>query len=90
MAVHGDDFTVLGYPDDLEWLRIEMGKRFALKRRGIIGPSNGDTKSIKILNRIVEWTENGILYEPDQPHAELLVRDMGLKNESRSISTPGV
>ena len=90
VAVHGDDFTVLGYHDDLEWLKSVMDTKFAVKCRGIVGPSAGDSKSIKILNRVMEWTSEGIMYEPDQRHAELLVRDLGLNEKSKSVVTPGI
>ena len=90
VAVHGDDFTVLGYIDDLDWFNKEMNTKFEVKCRGIIGPAPGDLKSIKILNRIIEWDNDGIQYEPDQRHAEILIREMGLLPSSKSVITPGV
>ena len=48
-----------------------------------------DDKSIRILNRVVEWTSSGISYEADQRHAEIIVKQLGLEKESRSLSTPG-
>jgi len=44
---------------------------------------------VRILNRIVTWTENGIEYEPDQRHAEVITHELGLKGEV-SVVTPGV
>ena len=41
------------------------------------------------MNRIVEWKEDGIHYEADQRHAEIIVAQMGLNDESRSANTPG-
>ena len=57
--------------------------------RGRIGPEEGDDKSIRILNRVVEWTEGGIKYEADQRHAEIIIRELGLNGESNSVGTPG-
>ena len=37
-----------------------MEKRFEYKHRGRIGPGEQDEKSIRILNRVVEWTEEGM------------------------------
>ena len=59
------------------------------KFRGRLGPEKEDDKSIRILNRIVEWTEAGIRYEADQRHAELIVKEMGFKDGSKSVTTPG-
>ena len=45
---------------------------------------------MRVLNRIVEWTPKGITYEADQRHAEIICRDLGLKEKSKGVSTPGV
>ena len=37
---------------------------------------------------MVTWTEQGIEYEADQIHAELIIRSLGLE-DSKQISTPG-
>ena len=55
VAVHCDDFTVLGHRKDLDWFRSEIAGRYAVKFRGRLGPGPNDDKSIRILNRIVEW-----------------------------------
>ena len=61
-----------------------------MKYRGRLGPQKGDAKSIIILNRLIEWTNNGIRYEADQRHAELIVSQMGLERESKSVATPSL
>ncbi len=35
-------------------------------------------------------TENGLEYEADQRHAEILMRDMGIDESSKGVVTPGV
>ena len=90
VVVHGDDFTVLAAEDNLNWFREQIQNRFEVKFRGRIGPSEKDSKSIRILNRVVQWTEKGIEYEADQRHAELIIQDMCLKKESNGAVTPGV
>ena len=77
LVVHGDDFTVLGHTGALDWFKSELGKLYVLKHRGRIGPARQDTKSMSILNRVVEWTDEGIWYEPDQRHVELILKDLG-------------
>ena len=89
VVVHGDDFTVLGYGKDLDWFRGMIQGTFEVKFRGRIGPADEDQKSIRVLNRVIEWTQEGIQLEPDQRHAEIIIRDLGLV-QSKPVSTPGV
>ena len=56
LAVHGDDFTVLGPESRLNWFREQIAKKFEVKLRG----RDNDDKSIRLLNRVFEWNENGI------------------------------
>ena len=65
-VVHGDDFTVLGYAKDLDWFRQQISDKCTVKFRGRIGRQQADSKAIRILNRILDWTEEGIVYEADQ------------------------
>ena len=89
-AVHGDDFTVLGSAEDLNWFRKKISDKFEVKFRGRIGPNSTDDKAIRLLNRVFEWTPEGIFIEADQRHAELIVKDMGLALNSKGMSTPGI
>ena len=66
IVVHGDDFTILGQETQLDWFRKQIVERFEVKFRGRLGPSAMDDKSIRILNRVVTWTKEGIEYEADQ------------------------
>ena len=87
-VVHGDDFTYLGYEEDLQWIIDKMKQTFEIKIRGILGPQPGDQKVIRILNRIVTWRDNEIWYECDPRHSEIIVRDLGLANSTSVISSP--
>ena len=66
-----------------------MAKHFEIKIRGILGPDRQDAKELRILNRIVRWTHEGIEYEADQRHAEIIVKEMGLETAS-SVNSPGI
>ncbi len=44
---------------------------------------------MRILNRIIRWTEAGLRIEADPRHVEILVEEMGL-NEANPVKTPGV
>ena len=54
-----------------------------------MGPQDKDDKSVRLLNRVIEWTDEGIKYEADQRHGELIIKDMGFEGNSNSVSTPG-
>ena len=58
--------------------------------RGRLGPDKHDDKIIRILNKCITWTKDGIQYESDPRHAELLLRELGIPIDGkRSITTPG-
>ena len=76
VAVYGDDFVVLGNRLDLDWLRDSLRKQFEIKANRI-GPADDDAKTLKVLNRVVTWSDEGITIEGDQRHAEL-IRDSGI------------
>jgi len=88
-VIHGDDFTMLGWEKDLDWFRKQIVKTFEVKMRGRMGRDAGDDKHMRILNRIVTWTNEGIEYEPDQRHAEIIIKMMGLDKSEKSVITPG-
>jgi len=90
VVVHGDDFTVLGQETQLDWFRKQIAEKFEVKFRGSLGPSDTDDKSIRILNRVVTWTKEGIEYEADQRHAEIIVEHLGLSKHSKPVGTPSV
>ena len=55
-----------------------------------MGPGEDGDKSIRIRNRIVQWKGDTIVYEPDQRHAELIVKHLGLgSSKANASSVPG-
>ena len=66
VVIHGDDFALLGSSVALDWFRDRIQGKFEAKFRGRLGPDNGDDKAVRILNRHVTWTNEGIRYEADQ------------------------
>ena len=87
-VVHGDEFTVLGWGSQLDWFWKKIKTKSLSKHRGRLGPEPSDLKSIRILNRIVEWGSEGILYEVDQRHVAICVQEMGIEESSREVTTP--
>ena len=43
-----------------------------------MGPDKEDNKEIKILNRIIRYTQSGIELEAELRHSELIVAQLGL------------
>ena len=72
-----------------EYAASAMSREFEVKLRGKLGPEDGDDKAIRIVNRIVEWTEEGINYEADPRHAEIIVQQLGLGGKAATVTTPG-
>ena len=91
IVVHGDDFVALGRSADLDWYEKEMEKRFESGDRSILGRDKNDSQEARILNRVVRLTEDGVRFEADPRHVELLARALGLQGCSEASSaTPGV
>ena len=88
-VVHGDDFTFAGEEEELRKCTEMMKAEYEVKVRGLLGPDKDDDKSITILNRCVEWTPQGIRYEADPRHVEILVKQLDLAN-TKPVTTPGV
>jgi hypothetical protein len=89
LVVHGDDFTALGWESQLDWYRGQVTNKFEAKVKGRIGPARNDLKSTRVLNRLVQWTREGIEYEAYQRHAEIIIQELGLQEGSKSVNTPG-
>ncbi len=62
-------------------MEIKLKERLA---RGKVGAS------VRVLNRIVTVTDDGLEYETDQRHAEILMRDMGIDESSEGVVISGV
>ena len=88
VVVHGDDFTMLGQDEHLRWLKEKFAAKFKIKVRGILGPDESDDKEISLLNRAVSWNDQGITYEADQRHPEILLKLLNYENV-KGVATPG-
>ena len=89
VVVHGDDFTAVGSPNALNKFEEGMQKSFECKQKGRLGLRPEDCKEMRVLNRIVRVTDNGLLYEADPRHAEMLIKAFDL-GEAKSVVTPGI
>ena len=89
--VHGDDFTVVGSYDKLQWLIKELKKAWTIEVRGILARPGSRLPNvchkISVLNRLVSWTEHGIELEADPRHVELVLEQLGLE-KAAPVTTP--
>ena len=89
VVVHGDDFTAVGTPESLDKYETGMQQTFECKLKGRLGVEPDDCKEMRVLNRIVRITDQGLMYEADPRHAEMLIKAFKLEG-AKSVVTPGV
>ena len=87
VTVHGDDFAIAGPLASIQWFQTKMKTKYEIKSE-ILGPEKCCSDEIRILGRVLRWTRRGIEYEPDQRHAELMVKELGLE-KAKPVKTPG-
>ena len=85
LTVHGDDFTSAGCERSLKWLDAQLKARYEIKT-DFLGPKPEHSKQLRVLNRVITWDETGIVYEPDQRHAEIIINAMDVQ---KAVATPG-
>ena len=81
---HGDDFVLTGPIKRLKEFKNEMKSVYPIKAKII---SFGSLESIKTLNRRLHWGKEGIVYQHDPRHIDVLVRELGLEN-GNTVQTP--
>ena len=72
----------------MDWFWNRIIAKLLSKHRGRFGPGPSDLKAIRILNWIVEGSAEGIYYEGDRRHVEICLREMGISDASREVTTP--
>ncbi len=65
----------------MDWLRGVAQQRLEAKFKERLARVNVGA-SVRILKRIVPVTDEGLEYEADQRHSEILMRDMGIEESS--------
>ena len=86
-TVHGDDFTSTGTAANLKWLEVRLKEAFEMTME-VFGPQAHQCQQVRILNRVMTWTPEGIQYEADQRHAEIIIGELGLEG-AKALTTPG-
>eukprot|EP00969_Alexandrium_andersonii_P330402 14602456-Alexandrium_andersonii.AAC.1 len=66
-----------------------MEERCTCKVEGKLGGGPQDLKEVRLLNRIIRWTEEGLRYEANPQRAEQLLRDpLAPGTGARQVSFP--
>ena len=89
MAVHGDDFVVCGFDEDLRWAAEYIGSCFDVKVRAVLGEGRDDDKEVTVLGRTVRWCAWGLAYEADEKHRRVLLDWFGLDEGSKALEHNG-
>ena len=87
-VVHGDDFTFLGYPDELEIMKKRMSEWYDIKVRGELSGTPGSQEVVTLLNRTITWRGGVLEYRADDKHRELTMKALGLDEDSKSLASP--
>ena len=87
VVVHGDDFTVLGWEHQLNWLLEQIIGVYEIKQSRI-RPTPADKNAVRILNRVLQWTDFGLEWEAAQRHSQLITRHCNLGGKSKAVGTP--
>ena len=61
------------------WCKKLFEAKFEITAK-ILGPEQGQESEIRVLNRIIRWEAAGVVYEPDQRHVEMIIRELGLES----------
>ena len=88
IMVHGDDFVAVGCEESLKATRKTLNDKYKIKVE-TLGGEPGDAKEIRVLNKVLRYTGEGVELEADPRHSELVIRQLGLEGAKPS-STPGV
>ena len=87
IMVHGDDFVAVGKGRDLTNARDTLEGKYKIKVE-VLGDGEECKQEVRILNKIVRYTDTGIEMEADPRHAEIVVRELGLEN-AKASKVPG-
>lgn len=87
VMVHGDDFVAVGSEKILAETRKTLESKYKLKVE-TLGGGDDCTKEVRILNKVLRWTDSGLELQADPRDAELVVKELGLEN-AKASAVPG-
>ena len=66
---------------------LELENKFEITAT-VLGRDEGMENEIRVLNHTLRWTDSGITYEPDQRHAEIIIKEFNLFESSKNTTEP--
>ena len=87
VMVHGDDFAAVGEEKDVAETERILREKYKIKVEKL-GGGAGDSKEIRVLNKVLRYTDKGLELEADPRHAELVVKELRLEG-SKPSRVPG-
>ena len=86
VMVHGDDFLAVGDKSSTDSLKKVLMDAYKVNVE-VLGGGVGEASEIRVLNRVVRRTADGITIEADPRHAEMVVKDLELTT-AKPCKTP--
>ena len=86
VSAHGDDIACAGEPEDLDLLKAQSSKKFEIRVQELSNRKQGSL-DIKVLNRVVHRTLDGITIEADPRHAAAIIEHLDLVG-ANGVVTP--
>lgn len=77
----------IGKERDLKWMQARLQDKYEIKTKWL-GPREHQEREVMVLNRIFTWEQDGIGYEADPRHVEVMIGEFGFK-DCASVGTPG-
>ena len=77
----------VGKEEDFKWMETCLKRKYEIKTKWL-GPGKQHSQEIRVLNRIITWESEGIGYEADPRHVEILVEELGFAS-CATVGTPG-
>ena len=84
--VHGDDFVAVGTRSELRVIEALLIGKYECKVQ-YTGLQEAMERPVRILGRLVTYTDDGLAHEADPVHAEIFIQALGLDG-ARSMTTP--
>ena len=88
IMVHGDDFIAVGSEKKLKTTRAILENKCKIKVE-VLGDKRDQTKELRIFNKVVRLTNEGVELEADPRHVEFLAKSLNLEN-CKAVVMPGV
>ena len=88
-VLHGDDFVWEGIDEDLDWVQKLLEDKYELKNRGRLGFGPNDVRKIDMLGRVIELPHEGITWQGDPRHFNLLQEYFGMDDKTKVLTKNG-